>query len=62
LPAIGDADARHRALPREGSKLGRVLGSLIVHGTTLYWRVVPILERPQFRNVNFSKKRGQMFE
>jgi hypothetical protein len=35
---------------------------LIVHGTTLYWRVVPILERPQFRNVNFSKKRGQMFE
>jgi len=25
----------------------------------LYWRVVPILERPQFRNVNFSTKYGQ---
>src|SRR5215831_750951 len=28
----------------------------------LYWRVVPILERPQFRNVNFSTKYGQLFE
>ncbi len=62
LPGIGDADARHHAVPREGSKLGRVLGSLIVHGATLYWRVVPILERRQFRSVNFSNKHGQLFE
>jgi hypothetical protein len=48
LSGIGDADPRHRAVPGERSKLGCILGSLIVHGTALSLRVVPILKRRQF--------------
>src|SRR5262249_57336615 len=59
---IGDADPRYRAVPGERSKLGCILGSLIVHGTTLSLRVAPILERRQFSNVKFSAGYSPIFE
>jgi hypothetical protein len=49
-------------VPGERSKLGCILGSLIVHGTTLSLRVAPILERRQFSNVKFSAGHSQIFE